>query len=137
VIVGSKSDSMWKEAVVAWYVVLSRNFPGWSEENHEAPPVRGLNPELSEYEWVQATRGCCVSLMGWWRYSLSWINCVCEDLPWIELAPGGGVNCGIMHAVIHFEVHKSREVLDQLSELSSFQGILVIEAANRDTVNAE
>jgi hypothetical protein len=41
-------------------VKLPRYLPGWSEENNETPLVRGLNPELSECESVQATRDCCI-----------------------------------------------------------------------------
>jgi hypothetical protein len=64
---------------------------------------------------------------------------MCEGVPWIELARGGGggSKCELMHAVIHFEFHKSREVHDQLTDFSSFHGILFIETANRDSVNVE
>jgi hypothetical protein len=41
-----------KEAVVSIFEVLSRNFPGWTEENHKnlIQGSRDLNPEPPEYE---------------------------------------------------------------------------------------
>jgi hypothetical protein len=37
---------MWKEAVVAKFIVLSRNFPGRTEENHEILRIAGIRVEI-------------------------------------------------------------------------------------------
>jgi hypothetical protein len=55
-------ESIWKDAVVACFKVLSQHLPGWTEKNHEKPPVRiaGLRAEIWNRDLPNTKQECPV-----------------------------------------------------------------------------
>jgi hypothetical protein len=54
-LMNNELEKMWKEAVVAWFEILSENFSWGTEENHgnthdDMFSDRGFNPDLCQYE---------------------------------------------------------------------------------------
>jgi hypothetical protein len=72
--VNDELKRVWKDAVVAYFKVLTQNLPGWTERNHEnqcqdiRSPGRDLNPGPAEYEaGVLTTRSRCSTSSLHWR----------------------------------------------------------------------
>jgi hypothetical protein len=52
----SESESVWKEAVLAWFKVLTRHLPAGIEESYKNLSQDNIHPS---WDWNLAPQNCC------------------------------------------------------------------------------